>query len=342
MRTQMDLRVRRACAAAVVAGLAYAAPNATAANAQVTPTTAPSTAPAPDGVTTPLPAHLVGSATLDYRSDVVVAGKLGAGGAGLPLVLQFQQAGAEGWSSLASTSAGRFGAYRLTARLGHTGAVRVSVAPSAAAALALGSGPIPGSLPVVTTQVPSSPAMAVTVRAGVGVSHARLSVFGAGRASVSGRVYPADAGVAVALQTRAGRTWHSVARGRTGAGGRYRLAFTPQGTEPIRIRVGVDGSDATGIRTLGAVNVYRLAVASWYGPGGTTACGQQLTSATLGVANKTLPCGTLVTFHYGSHTVRVPVIDRGPYVAGREFDLTVATKDALGFGGLGAVWTTAP
>ena len=66
----------------------------------------------------------------------------------------------------------------------------------------------------------------------------------------------------------------------------------------------------------------------------------QLTSSTLGVANKTLPCGTLVTLHYAGHTVRVPVVDRGPYVAGRDFDLTEATKRALGFGDTGEVWST--
>jgi rare lipoprotein A (peptidoglycan hydrolase) len=38
--------------------------------------------------------------------------------------------------------------------------------------------------------------------------------------------------------------------------------------------------------------------------------------------------------------IRVPVIDRGPYVAGRDFDLTEATKAALGFGDVGDVWST--
>jgi rare lipoprotein A (peptidoglycan hydrolase) len=70
------------------------------------------------------------------------------------------------------------------------------------------------------------------------------------------------------------------------------------------------------------------------------ACGGPLTTNTLGVANKTLPCGTLVTLRYGDHSVRVPVVDRGPYVAGREFDLTEATKRALGFGSTGDVWST--
>jgi rare lipoprotein A (peptidoglycan hydrolase) len=83
---------------------------------------------------------------------------------------------------------------------------------------------------------------------------------------------------------------------------------------------------------------YRLAGASWYGGGGSLACGGTLTSSTQGVANKTLPCGTMVALRYHGHKVQVPVIDRGPYVAGREFDLTEATKRALGFGDIGNVW----
>jgi rare lipoprotein A len=84
--------------------------------------------------------------------------------------------------------------------------------------------------------------------------------------------------------------------------------------------------------------VYHLAEASWYTGGGTLACGGTLTSTTLGVANKTLPCGTWIDLRYEGRHIRVRVIDRGPYVAGREFDLTEATKRALGFGDLGEVW----
>lgn len=64
---------------------------------------------------------------------------------------------------------------------------------------------------------------------------------------------------------------------------------------------------------------------SWYGPrfyGNGTACGQKLTKTLVGVAHKTLPCGSLVTFRYKGITLTVPVIDRGPYVAGRIFDLS--------------------
>jgi hypothetical protein len=88
------------------------------------------------------------------------------------------------------------------------------------------------------------------------------------------------------------------------------------------------------------VTSYRLAGASYYGPGlygNGVACGGTLEPGTLGVANKTLPCGTEVKLRYGGRHVTVPVIDRGPYVAGREYDLTEATKDALGFPGVGDV-----
>ncbi|MBS1861750.1 MAG: RlpA-like double-psi beta-barrel domain-containing protein [Actinobacteria bacterium] len=85
---------------------------------------------------------------------------------------------------------------------------------------------------------------------------------------------------------------------------------------------------------------YRLAGASYYGPGlygNGVACGGTLEPGTLGVANKTLPCGTKVKLRYRGRQVTVPVIDRGPYVAGREYDLTEATKKALRFPGVGDV-----
>jgi peptidoglycan lytic transglycosylase len=72
------------------------------------------------------------------------------------------------------------------------------------------------------------------------------------------------------------------------------------------------------------------------------ACGGLLGRNQLGVAHKTAPCGTLITFAYGGRVLTVPVIDRGPYIAGREWDLTGATADALGFPGLGHIeWSVA-
>jgi len=54
-----------------------------------------------------------------------------------------------------------------------------------------------------------------------------------------------------------------------------------------------------------------------------------------------VPCGAKVTFRHGNRTVRVPVVDRGPYVGGRDWDLTMATAKRLGFGyGVGSVLST--
>jgi rare lipoprotein A len=51
-----------------------------------------------------------------------------------------------------------------------------------------------------------------------------------------------------------------------------------------------------------------------------------LTKTLLGVANRTLPCGTLVSFKnlVNGKTITVAVVDRGPYVSGRQWDLTYA------------------
>jgi rare lipoprotein A len=80
--------------------------------------------------------------------------------------------------------------------------------------------------------------------------------------------------------------------------------------------------------------VHKVALATWFGPGfygQTTACGQTLTPAVVGVANRTLPCGTLVKFSYHGHATVVPVIDRGPYAHnGAQWDLTSGAATALG------------
>ena len=85
------------------------------------------------------------------------------------------------------------------------------------------------------------------------------------------------------------------------------------------------------------------ALASWYGPGlfgNQLGCGGTLKTGSLGVANKSLPCGTKVTFRHHGRVLRVPVIDRGPYVGGREYDLTAATARKLGFSGHGPIQVT--
>ena len=85
-----------------------------------------------------------------------------------------------------------------------------------------------------------------------------------------------------------------------------------------------------------------VVIASWYGPGfyeNRLPCWPWLKAQglpiqflpdTWGVAHKSLPCGTMVTLTHGTNTVTVPVVDRGPYIAGRELDLSPRVKAALG------------
>ena len=83
----------------------------------------------------------------------------------------------------------------------------------------------------------------------------------------------------------------------------------------------------------GLLALMRYRRATWYGPGlygNRTACGKRLRRATLGVAHKSLPCGTPVTFYRGGRFITVPVIDRGPFRHGVAWDLTAAAARKLG------------
>lgn len=94
----------------------------------------------------------------------------------------------------------------------------------------------------------------------------------------------------------------------------------------------------------GAIQADRHARASWYGPGlygNHLGCGGRLTMSTWGVAHKWLRCGTLLRLCYRRCT-RARVVDRGPYVAGREFDLTYPVKRAIGMPSVAVIrWSIA-
>ena len=81
---------------------------------------------------------------------------------------------------------------------------------------------------------------------------------------------------------------------------------------------------------------------SWYGPGlygNGTACGQKLTKRLVGVAHRTLPCGTLIEFRNpeNGRVVMAAVVDRGPFVRGRSWDLAAGLCDALNHCHTGAI-----
>ena len=140
-----------------------------------------------------------------------------------------------------------------------------------------------------------------------------------------------------------GKRWYTIDRDRTGAEGRYRLRDKRRYPMSARARVLVRAGGDRAKRRIGRLNVYRHALASWYGPGlfgNKLGCGGRLQYGSIGVAHKTLPCGTKLTMRHRGRVLRVRVIDRGPYVGAREYDLTAATARRLGFSGHGPILTT--
>jgi rare lipoprotein A len=82
------------------------------------------------------------------------------------------------------------------------------------------------------------------------------------------------------------------------------------------------------------------AVCSWYGPGfhgRRTASGQVFNENDLTCASRTLPFGTVLALTRGDNRIIVYVNDRGPFIAGRDLDLSKAAAQALGFGGVASV-----
>lgn len=115
----------------------------------------------------------------------------------------------------------------------------------------------------------------------------------------------------------------------------------------VPAQAGTGGASATGadgtVPAAGGLvfsTPMRSAGATWYGPGlygNHTACGQTLRANTVGVAHRTLPCGTVIKFAYHGRQLVTQVIDRGPYTRGNDFDLTNGARQALDFEGVGTV-----
>jgi rare lipoprotein A len=154
---------------------------------------------------------------------------------------------------------------------------------------------------------------------------------------------PGDAGRIVTIERldEQTTTWVALATAQIAADGSYlaRWKADVAGRITTRATVGKAADETGAALALAApletsVTVFRAAVASWYGPGfygRKTACGVRMTRKLLGVAHKKLPCGTPVAIAYEGRSITVPVVDRGPFVRGRKWDLTAATAKAIGF-----------
>jgi rare lipoprotein A len=158
---------------------------------------------------------------------------------------------------------------------------------------------------------------------------------------VAGTLDGAGRGQVLTLQRSDGHSgWITVGRATTGKGGTFAARWRPNRIGRFTLRVvpaGTAVAAATEALPTTPTTVYAAAIATQYGRGsyGTrTACGTILRPGTIGVAHRTLPCGTLVEFYFHGATIKAPVIDRGPYANGAAWDLTDATARALKFNGL--------
>jgi rare lipoprotein A (peptidoglycan hydrolase) len=82
----------------------------------------------------------------------------------------------------------------------------------------------------------------------------------------------------------------------------------------------------------GTENGYYTARAAPYGPTASrsrTACGRPLLKTTEGVAHPVLPCGVRLYIRFHGREVLTQVVDQGPNVPGREFDITKALANQL-------------
>jgi hypothetical protein len=277
----------------------------------------------------------VKSRTIHFGRDLVVTGHTSSSQRGQTLVLDYAPNGSSSWRQVSSTTVRRDGAFRLTAALRRSGSVKVtgtsqpSASPTMPVALAASS----------DSSSSSSAPRRVAVAAAIRVPSRAINLLGGQRVNLRGKLLPRVPGRRVRLQGLRGGRWHTLALARTGDRGGFRLRYTPAGAgrEPLRVRFAGDSSNAGAAGRAGTLSVYRQSVASWYNDGGTTGCGFH---AYYGVANVSLPCGTKVAFMHAGRTVTAVVDDRGPYVGGREWDLNQNTAAALGFGGVGTVWSS--
>ncbi len=216
------------------------------------------------------------------------------------------------------------------------GALTIAISGSALALTqAQSKAQTPSLVPTAQTapQVAGSPARVV-------VRSRQLNARQGQPVVLRGALDPATQGQTVVLQVRSGRGWHKLASTKSAASGSFALRFVAGqvGSQQLRVSVPGKGSTASSSAPAGRLTVYRQSIASWYEDGSSTACGFH---AARGVASRTLPCGAHVAFLLGGHRVTAVVDDRGPFVSGRDWDLDQATAAALGFGGVGPVWSSA-
>lgn len=249
---------------------------------------------------------------VSHQSPVRIGGHLQGRPADEPVDLQRRFPNADHWRTIASsrtdgsgTVSFRFDAPRFTARYR------------------------------LATNGARSEIVRIAVRPHLSLRVRRANVMQGARIVVKGAMYPVVTGRRALLEWKVDGRWRRIDRVRLGDGDfRRAMRIRRHGHRRIRITFAHDDYNARA-RSADAVRVHRRSQATWYGPGffgNRTACGQRYHRDLLGVAHRSLPCGTVVSALYKGKTVRVPVVDRGPY-GHADWDLTEETAQRLGFSG---------
>lgn len=215
-------------------------------------------------------------------------------------------------------------------------------ASSGGAGLGSGSGSGAGAVAQPADSAVSASADGITLST-------QESAFLADQVSFSGSAPAADSGQQVEIDRSGHQTrwrWTPTAFATVAPDGTFSVTWHANHIGRFAVRAllrQAPGGHAAADWPRVTVTVYRPSLATQYGPGfwgRRTACGETLRRRTIGVANRRLPCGTKVAIYYGGRMLVVPVIDRGPYANGADWDLTEATGRALGIAGtarIGAV-----
>jgi hypothetical protein len=269
-----------------------------------------------------------------YGHELVFSGRAPSSERGETATLRFLPAGASAWRRVASGTVGDSGGFRLVAWLRRSGWLKATVASAPRV-----SSMMPLASSASTTSGGSSRPGWVQVGAAIRVRSRSINLFGGQPVAFRGQLLPGRAGRRVLLEGAPFGRWITLAAARTGKRGTFDLRYRPAQATQERLRIRFDGDQTNGAAAspAGSLTVYQPAVASWYDDAGSTACGYH---AYYGVANRSLPCGTQVTFLYHGRKVNAVVDDRGPYVGGRNWDLNQNTAAALGFGGVDTVWSS--
>jgi rare lipoprotein A len=326
MRPSLTLRRMRSVHV-IIATIMLAVPASAFAFSGVTSGSAPSLQ---NPVQTPLNLQ-VSPRRVKFGDGVTISGTAPTADAGKRVLVQTAAQGQATWRSLGAATVGSAGTFRARVMPRRSGLLRaVEQTPAATSADRTAGSPARSTAP--------SPQPTVTVGARFTAAHHSSAALSSRPVHIGGKLLPALPGRRVRLEGHGAHGWHTLSTGQTGARGGYRLGFAAGGADGQRLRMVFDGDGRNGqaVRPVGRVSVLHPALASWYDDAGNTACGFH---AGLGVANRTLPCGTKVMLRYGDRTVTAVVDDRGPYAGGRDWDLNQNTASALGFGGVGTVWS---